>query len=156
MLKILAATAAAVSLAGATRPQHFVLTGKTLHGLDSPIRVVATGPIRGRGVAVDADAAKVGHLTIRLANGTVRISDRETSLVAHPDPRECKAAIVAHGSYAIVGGTGAYAGATGTGTFIRHQEILGARNASGACLGRSAPPAVVYSIVRMTGTASLH
>lgn len=154
MISILAA--AALSLAGGGQPQHFVLTGKTLHGVDSPIRVVGTGPIRGRGVAVDAEAAKVGHLTIRLAKGTVRITDRETGIAAHPDPQACKAALVAHGRYAIVGGTGAYAGATGVGTFVRHQQILGARSASGSCLGRNAPPAAVYSVVQMTGTASLH
>ena len=94
-MNILAILAAAASVAA---PQHFVLSGKTVHGHGSPIHVTATGPISGVGVGT-AVHLKNGsdRTTIRFAKGTVVISSHQTAFSAKPNPRTCTAAILERG-----------------------------------------------------------
>ena len=60
-----------------------------------------------------------------------------------------------HGIYIITGGSGAHRGAYGSGSYARHDRIDGARDTSGACLGRKGPPAKSTDRVVLTGTVAL-
>ena len=152
------AVAAAVTAAAyaGQQAQRFTLTGNTIHGIDQPMHVTASGPINGSGRAIDKDSpdGKTGTLTFDLPRGKVILTNRATSLVTHPNPKACIAKIVERGTFAIVRGTSAYAGAHGNGTYIRDSKIVGARDAQGACLTRNKQPAAVYNVVTLTGTAN--
>lgn len=151
-----AAILTASGLASAGQPQHFVLSGKTVHGKGYPMHVTAAGPIAGSGLGVGVHLKNGSdRTTLRLANGTVVISSHQTALSAKPNYRTCTAAILERGIFTIVSGTGSYAGVTGAGTYVRRSHLIGARSASGACLGRNAQPAAVYDHVTLTGTATL-
>jgi hypothetical protein len=151
-----AATLAAV-LAAAGQPQHITLSGKTVHGKDYPIHITATGPIAGTGLGVGVHLKNGSdRTTLRLSKGTVVIASHQTAFSAKPNYHTCTAAILERGVFTIVGGTGTYASVVGAGTYVRRSHLVGARSASGACLGRKAQPAAVYDRVTLTGTASVH
>ena len=155
---VLVAAASVAAAASATQqPQRFIFTGNTIRGVDQPMRVTASGPISGSGGAVDKDNpdGKTGTLTFSLPLGKVIVTNRATSLAAHPNPRACIAKIVERGTFAVVRGTGHYAGVHGSGTYVRNSKIVGARDAAGKCLGRSKQPAAVDNVVTMTGTVSI-
>jgi hypothetical protein len=151
-----AASVATASTTASSRGERFTLSGATIRGVDSPLRVTAIGPIAGSGTVQDKDgAARHDTLVFHLAKGTVTLSADEKSIVAHPDFHTCTVKIVAQGTFTITGGTGAFHAANGNGTFTRHTSIIGGRNSSGACLPKSAPPKAVYNTVTMTGKASV-
>jgi hypothetical protein len=153
----LAAILTAAFLAASHQPQRFVLTGKTVHGKGYPMHITASGPITGTGLGVGAHLKNGSdRTTLRLSKGTVVISSHQTALSAKPNYRTCTAAILEHGVFTIVAGTGSYAGVTGAGTYIRRSHLVGARSAAGACLGRNAQPVAVYDQVTLTGTANIH
>jgi hypothetical protein len=158
----LAASAVLVSSAAGTsqtrpRPQRFTFRGATIHGVDTPIRVVATGPINGTGIAYDKDnpGGRTGTLTMRFQRGSVFITNESHSLVAHPNYQLCTVKIVERGTYKIIGGTRHFRRATGHGTYVDHRKLIGGRSASGQCAGRNAPLSAVYDVVTMTGPAAL-
>jgi hypothetical protein len=154
---MIAAAATLAVLVAAGQTQHFVFSGKTVHGKGYPMHVTASGPIAGTGLGVSIHLKNGSdRTTLRLANGTVVISSHQTTFLAKPNYRTCTAAILERGVFTIVGGTGSYTTAAGAGTYVRRSHLVGARSASGACLGRKAQPAAVYDQVTLTGTASVH
>ena len=156
----LAAIALLAAVAGAAqgtspRAERVTLRGATVQGLDSPVRVTATGPINGRGGAKDDDNPNgKGVLILYLRNGTVSITNKTTSLKAKVDAGQCTATITERGTFEIVAGTGHYAHATGNGAYTNRRELIGSRAPNGACAGRNAPPQAVYDTVVLTGEAA--
>ena len=152
-----AATATVAYAHPATSTQRFTLTAKTVQGKDSPTRVTATGPIRGAGgVQIKSSPdTRVDHMTLKLAKGAVFLTATEKSFAVHPNLRKCIATTVGLGIFTIDGGTNAFKGARGHGTYQRSGILIGARRANGACLGRKAPPTATSITVVMTGTAAL-
>jgi hypothetical protein len=152
-----AATATVAYAKPAASTQRFTLTAKTMHGKDSPTRVTAAGPINGVGIVQikSSKDTRIDHMTLQLANGTVSLVATEKSYEVHPNLRKCLAKTVGRGVFTIDGGTKAFHGASGKGTYERSGILIGARSASGACLGRHAQPAASSVTVVMTGTAAL-
>jgi hypothetical protein len=156
----LAAIALLATLAGAAqrtnpRAERITLHGATVHGVDKPIRVTATGPINGHGTAQDKDNPNgKGVLILYLAGGNVSITNKTTSLKAKMNPGPCTATITERGTFKIVGGTRHYAHATGNGTYTNHRKLIGARTPNGTCAGRNAPPQAVYDKIVLTGEAA--
>ncbi|MDR2985145.1 MAG: hypothetical protein LBV34_09915 [Nocardiopsaceae bacterium] len=95
----------------------------------------AFGPISGSGVGTQEwlDDRTV-TATLPLAGGsvdvTVTIGDEHVDF----DPRACKAVMTWTGTWAVTGGTGAYAAATGAGEAAQAKHIVGAR-IGGSCQG---------------------
>lgn len=137
------------------RAEHITLRGAIIHGVDNPIRVIATGPINGHGTAKDDDNPNgTGVLTLYLADGKVFITNKTASLNAKMNARQCTATITERGAFKIAGGTGHYVHARGTGTYANRRKLIGSRAPSGTCAGRSAPPQAVYDTVVLTGEAA--
>jgi hypothetical protein len=158
-LALAACTAAAVSSAAgaSTAKQQFTITNATAAGKNSPTRVLADGAINGRGT-VDVKSShdsRIDHMTFHLGKGTVFLVAVEKSYAVHPEPTKCLATALGRGTFTITGGTGNFRGAHGSGTYLRHAVLYGARNTAGACLGRNAPIAKTTVRVNMTGTVSL-
>jgi hypothetical protein len=146
-----------VATAGAAPRQRFTLSARTVAGQDRPTRVRAAGPIHGAG-AVDVRSSRdnrVDHMTLRLRRGDVFLVAVEKAFSVHPELARCRAIAHARGSFRITGGTRAYHGAHGRGTYRRRSVITGARGSDGACLGQAAPPAATATTVRMTGEVTL-
>jgi hypothetical protein len=122
------------------------------------VHVVAAGPIAGRGSGVIRTipaGGKVDHITLRLATGSVDLVATDRFAAVQPDLAACKAKLVGRGTFTITGGSGAFRGASGKGTYSRSGTLVGARSASGACLGHSAKPRASYVTLKMSGTAAL-
>lgn len=140
-------------------PQRFTIYTANVRGKDAPVAVEATGPISGVGSATQAAKSmpggrSVNYVTLRFADGTVRFVAPERS-GWKIDRGSCAATAFGTGTFRITGGTGAYRGARGSGTFSNHGVAVGARDKSGACLADKAPPVVNYVTVTLTGKAAL-
>jgi hypothetical protein len=140
--------------------EKFVATFQTLKGVDQPVRVAATGPVQGAGVATqtekDTPTGEVVHFTWHFAHGTVTLEAIEDFSLDF-DPTSCTAKATGTGTWTIIDGTGAYTGASGNGTFTDHGSLTGSRDASGACQGPDsggAPKTAIFTL-RGHGTASL-
>lgn len=157
---MLAAIALLAMLAGAAqgtsaRAERITLRGAIVHGVDTPIRVTATGPVNGHGTAKDNDSPNGnGVLVLYLRNGNVSITNKTSSLKAKVNARRCTATITERGTFKIVGGTKHYTHATGNGTYTNRRHLIGARTRNGKCAGRNAPPQAVYDTVVLTGRAA--
>ena len=161
------AALAAVAVTGATGPglgaspaqaprnQVFSIISLTVHGKERPIPVVGSGAITAAGVFTEkAIARDLDRITLRFPKGTLVLRARE-NLSWKPDLGACLATARGGTTWKVIGGTGAYAGATGGGTYTDHGTLLGARGADGACLGKAAPPPYVIVTADFVGTVTL-
>ena len=155
-------TAAALPIGAATAAGHnsherFILSGKTTGTKSSPTKVVASGPIRGKGTVRVRSSAdnRVDHMTLKLHGGTVSLVAVEKSFSVHPNLSQCNANSVGQGTFKITGGTKAFRGASGRGTYKRHSLLVGSRAPDGTCLGQNAPLAATNYKVVMTGDVTL-
>lgn len=71
------------------------------------------------------------------------------------NPTTCVARVRIFDTTEITGGTGAYAGATGSGVANAVLTIIRGRNADGSCLDATAPPTFEMSQVKATGTLTV-
>jgi hypothetical protein len=138
--------------------QRFAMPSVTVGTHDRPARVIAAGPIQGRGTVAEkvvkqTSTGAVLLTTFTFANGSVRlrVNDSDTMKV---DLHSCTATGLGKGTWRIVSGTGAYRNATGSGTFVRRTFIVGAFDSHAQCLGRSATPTAVTGNVVADGTAT--
>jgi hypothetical protein len=159
-----AALALAASAFGAAHaaPQRFTISESDSsiaknHPQPVAVHVRAVGPIAGKGTGVIRTipaGGKVDHVVLRFPNGTVTLEATDTFAAVHPNYAACKAALVGRGTFSIMSGTGAFAGASGQGTYVRSGTLIGRRSSSGACLPRATPKAS-YVTLKLTGNASL-
>lgn len=157
----LAAPAVVAGTADAAPPtESWVMPSQTIHGTDHPIRISASGPIQGAGVLTQdfemTDAGPVVHAVWHFRGGDV-FADATEDYALDFDPVSCTGTATATGTWTISGGTGAYAGATGHGTFSGTGRLVGERDGRGGCLGpdSDADPKVSVSTLRGTGVAQL-
>ena len=71
------------------------------------------------------------------------------------DPVTCVTRIVSHPTTVVTGGTGVFAGATGTGTATTRRTVVAGLDATGACLPPTAPPILALGIIESTMTLTL-
>jgi hypothetical protein len=72
----------------------------------------------------------------------------------HLDPTTCVGRQPQSGTFQLTGGTGEFAGATGTGTLSGEGFVIFQRTAEGVC-ALDQPPLAVFVVLRLTGTAAV-
>lgn len=146
--------AAHASTTPAPSAEHFVMTFQTFDGTDQPTHVSATGPLRGAGIETQSDVdtpdGEYVVFTWHLQAGDVYLEASEDYSMTF-DVRACTAKASGSGSWRITGGTGAYADATGSGTFTDHGSFTGARD-NGDCEGPDSNTPPKTSVFTLTGT----
>lgn len=157
---LLLATSAAAE-AEATPAQRFDVGFRVVDGEPARLSLVASGTARGRGTVTEdympaADGTWHVVATFHLPTGTVVVSAEAGQLERVFRPQACQASGRMHIPYTVVGGTGAYVGATGGGWLTEHQNLVGAR-VHGACQGADSglPPALVVGRIVAEGTLAL-
>jgi len=152
---LIAATASGAASARAL-PQRITLFSANVRGKDAPMVVQAAGPISGLGTETQTEKntakGQINYATLHFANGTVQLIAPE-QFAWKPDLRSCSATAAGGGTFTITGGTGAYRGATGKGTFTSNGVMIGARDSHGKCLTK-AQPSINYVTVTLIGTAA--
>lgn len=128
----------------ATGDQHVVILGQ-----DDGGTVVATGPISGVGQDV-----VTGEETDQFASGqgSVTVNHHDTSGNQDFSDVTCVARFSVAGNCSIGGGTGAYAGATGTGTYTVRGLFVGPAVPPRAAATRAGR---AFYILDATGTTTL-
>jgi hypothetical protein len=136
--------------------QRFVITATDLSGTST---LLATGPFHGVGTdhlvshTDNPDGTSTDTDQFDLPAGMVFLRDTYRAEIT-TDPDSCVTRITVQGTYSLTGGTGAYSGATGAGTFSAAGTLVAHREEAG-CLGFDAPPRAFVEIVRGTGTTTL-
>lgn len=154
ILAVLLVAAPSPALATTGRQDfHLFVVGP---GPTPPGRVVASGVINASGTArqislvPNPDGSVTGTNIYSFPDGdiTVRFTGAPTSFEF--DPVRCINRFTAAGTFDILGGTGAYAGASGGGTFTSEGRNILTRTASGC-----SPPSYEVTRVHDVGTITL-
>jgi hypothetical protein len=157
---LLVALTAFPGVARAAEPggnQTFVITA---HQLDGTGRVVAVGPFNGAGEyrllnqQANPDGTSTDTDEFDLPDGKVFFTDTYT-VVLRPAGESCTWLIQIEGTYTVTGGTGAFTGVTGGGTFTASGVFVAARDEAGNCLQLDVPPVSFSEVVTGTGTTTL-
>lgn len=119
-------------------------------GDNAPGTVVASGPISGVGKDVSIGGGDT-HAFV-FPQGRVFTVATFTSETPTDDPLTCVQTDVFGGTFLITGGTGAFAGATGSGTFTGDGTIVTSRRHNGGC---SQHQVFGLHVIHATGTVSV-
>lgn len=137
-----------------TANQAFVIT---VHNIDGTGRVVASGPISGVGEyrllshVDNPDGTSTDMDEFDLPDGKVLFSDTYTVQIRQ-DGQSCTWLIKAEGTYTLTGGTQAFTGAVGSGTFTASGVFVAGRDEAGECVGLDSRPVAFSEVVRGAGT----
>lgn len=124
--------------------EHFTLSSTTVKGVDQAVRVVAIGAVHATGTFTGKDTNSSRDLiTLHFPKGTITLAGHELKTSMIPNLHACRANGTGRGTFTLTGGTGAYTGITGSGTYLRHTTIIGARDKNGTCLGQKAQPKLI-------------
>jgi len=113
--------------------------------------VITSGVFTAAGT--DQENQKAGTAKFTFPNGTVSLKHSPGKGQQSVNPKTCLVTVNFHGTYTITGGTGAYSGVTGSGTYKLNILAIAAR--SGGKCTQSLPPVAFHQVINATGTASL-
>jgi hypothetical protein len=154
----LAAAAAAVAVSGAglavasthaavSGTEHFQLM--TTSATSSESSLIARGVFTAPGV--DHSGNKVD--TVDFPGGSFKITHSNGTGTQHFDPKTCLLTVARHGTYKLLGGTGKYAGISGSGKYQFSLLAIGAR--SGGKCTQAKPPVAFHQVINASGPVSL-
>jgi hypothetical protein len=123
----------------------------TTSGTSSSASVIASGMFTAPGV--DHEHNKANTATFVFSNGTVSLKHSPGTGQQSFDPKTCLLTVNLHGTYKITGGTGSYAGITGSGNY--KLSILGIAARSGGKCTQSQPPLAWHQVINASGPVSL-
>jgi hypothetical protein len=113
--------------------------------------VITSGVFTAAGT--DQENQKAGTSLFTFSNGTVSLKHSPGKGSQSVNPKTCLATLNFHGTYTFTGGTGAYSGITGGGTYKLSILAIAAKVAGKCNLNK--PPLAWHQVVNATGTASL-
>jgi hypothetical protein len=155
---IAATTAAVVGGTGiAIAATHSATTGTetfqmmTTSGTSSTSSVIASGVFTAPGT--DHESTTGNTASFVFPNGTVSVKHSRGTGKQSLDPKTCLLTVNLHGTYTLTGGTGAYAGISGNGTYKLSILAIGAR--SGGKCSQSKPPLAWHQVINATGPVTL-
>lgn len=151
----LVAAMSAPAAAATSGSQTFVVAFRNTTG-----SVAAYGVVNGSGSVanvvpevINPDFTFVETDRLTLSGGTidVRFAGQVNPSAFSPDPRTCVAKTTGSGNWTIVGGTGAYAGASGGGTFTFPAYLFYGPTAQGC----TSEPTLTLAFVTAVGNVSV-
>jgi len=141
---IVLGAAGPASAKGTARNQRFVLSNVNDVGV-----VTASGPISGVGADIEiGDTQSI----FKFANGSVRITHIDSAVKEDFNDKTCTGRFSGKGNYTIDSGTGAYAGATGSGTYTFRGVVAGVMT-KGGCADNSGTFSFTANIKGLTKLA---
>lgn len=144
-----AGLAAASTHTGVSGTENFqMMTTSATSTTDS---VIASGVFTAPGVDHENQSNNTAKFVF--SNGTVSLKHSPGTGTQSENPKTCLLTVNLHGTYTLTGGTGAYAGITGSGTY--KLSILGIGARSGGKCSNSQPPAAWQQVIRATGQVNL-
>ena len=142
-----AAASAAPHTARASGTEQFQIM--TTSATSSTSSIIARGVFTAGGV--DHSGNKVD--TAVFSNGSFKIAHSKGTGSQSFNPKTCLMTISLHGTYTLSGGTGAYAGISGSGKY--QLSILGVGARSGGQCSRTKPPVAFQQIIKASGPVKL-
>jgi hypothetical protein len=144
-----AGLAAASTHAAVSGTEHFQMM--TTSGTGTTGSVIASGVFTAP--AVDHEHQATNTSTFTFANGTINIKHSNGTGTQHFDPKTCLLTVNEHGTYKLLGGTGAYAGISGSGNYQLSILAIGA-SSGGKCV-QNKPPVAFHQVINASGPVSL-
>jgi hypothetical protein len=142
-----AGLAAASTHTGASGTEHLQLM--TTSATSPTSSVIASGVFTAPGV--DHAGGKVD--TVAFPGGSFQIAHSKGTGTQHFNPVTCLMTINEHGTYKLSGGTGKYAGISGSGKY--QLSILGIGASSGGKCVQNKPPVAFHQVINASGPVSL-
>ena len=157
-----AVAATAVALLGGTgiaaAGTHSATTGTENFQLMSTSATAPTNSVIASGVftapGVDHENQQANTAKFVFSNGTVSLKHSAGSGKPSFNPKTCLFTLNSHGTYTLTGGTGSYAGITGSGKYQLSILAIGARNSAGKC-SQAKPPVAFHQVINASGPVTL-
>lgn len=145
MVAAAVAIGAAPAMAATSGTQNIVIVDTGAQG--APGRAVLSGPVSGVGTSVDTEDAG----TLFLDGGTINVSHPVTAANDTFNPVTCVLTLNESGPYQFLGGTGAYTGISGSGTYSTRGTVIFGRTSDGC----TQEPIASVVLIRASGTTTL-
>jgi len=142
--------AAAGTHSATTGTENFQLMTTSATGSNASI--IASGVFTAPGVDHENQQANTAKFVF--SNGTISLKHSKGTGQQSFNPKTCLLTINQHGTYALTGGTGSYAGITGSGKYQLSILAIGARNSAGKCSQTKAPVAF-HQVINASGPVTL-
>jgi hypothetical protein len=124
--------------------ERLTLTTTNFNPVAASGTVVATGPVAGRGTFAQTPG-DVFEIIVDLPQGRLFLVVEDTSRAIDTNQRACLVRFRGGGTVVVTGGTGAFSGASGSGTHSWRGHTGFPRNADGTCNWAAAPRALVMT-----------
>ncbi len=125
----------------------------------NPGTVIAQGPYYGVGTETNTrHQVRLGSpftVVFSFDHGDLYLDAKPTPPQIDADPISCVARVTLQVNNVVTGGTGVYAGATGTGSGVSHITQIRGRADDGTCLPLSSPPVFEIANVRAVETNNM-
>jgi hypothetical protein len=144
--------AASASPARPARPaiEHFRGMTTSIPG-SSPISMIATGVFTAGGVDIITSPTTD---IFKFPGGTIKVRHHAVRSTPSVNSRTCLFTVSESGTYKLTGGTGKYAGISGSGTYTLSILAVLARNSKGKC-SMALPPAATQLLLNLHGPVKL-
>jgi hypothetical protein len=141
------------SAALVTGIEHFQLLGTS--ATSNRLNILAWGPFSATGTDFESTSnSATGTDVAKVNGGSFKITHTFKSEKQSFNPKTCFLSVVGKGTYKLSGGTGAYKGLSGSGSFTLTVYAIAARTKKGVC-NENANPIGYQQVVNAAGPVRL-